>query len=701
MVRIKNFCSFRYFLLILHKIKTMRTKKFYLSTLIGCVLNSLLAQNIGINPTGAAPDNSAGLDVNFTNKGLLIPRVALTSALDNVTIPSPANSLLVYNTGTGGLTPAGYYYNAGTPGTPNWVQLLPSTAALSGSGVATRVAFWTGATTLGSNANLYWDNVNSRLGVGTSTPANRLGVRGGNIGWGNTSEVNLLQNDQGGSIELGGTNSLANPISNGKPYIDFHFGTGSAQDFNTRIINAANNRLDFVTSSGGTIMSINGSSVGIGTTAPSTQLHTTGTVRFSNYSSGPNGAILRTNSMGDLLITNFTGNVADVLRGDGTFGPVSGGVTSSCASINYVPKMTGASSIGCSQIFDNGTNVGIGTATPGYKLTVSGGPIQVTVNHQDKLIFSGSHSGTPNTILWNNGQGLRFWDFTNGELVRITNIGRVGIGTTSPVEKLHVAGNARIDNVLTVYPTARTVIKVMDVGAGGYFSLYTDALYDGPASAPTFLFDGMTISSQGTTFGDISYSSEKFGGWHYWLIEGTRYMRLTSYGLYLNGGTYNTTGADLAEEFSHDGTLEEGDVVVISSNSNYEIEKCSEPQAPNVLGIVATKPGVILNSPTENDFDSFLKRYGKPKSAEERNRLYNLYIEQRKKTFLPITLAGRTPCKVDATKHPIKKGDLLCTSSTPGYAEKLVGEGYYFAIALESLESGKGKIMVVLSKGKK
>ncbi|MCX8142820.1 MAG: hypothetical protein N3F62_01035 [Bacteroidia bacterium] len=157
----------------------MRTKKFHLSILMGCLYSSLLlAQNIGINATGAAPDNSAGLDVNFSNKGLLIPRVALTSASDGVTIPSPANSLLVYNTGTGGLTPAGYYYNAGTTSSPNWVQLLPSTSGLTGSGVATRVAFWTGATTLGSNANLYWDNTNSRLGVGTAAPAQRLDVSG-------------------------------------------------------------------------------------------------------------------------------------------------------------------------------------------------------------------------------------------------------------------------------------------------------------------------------------------------------------------------------------------------------------------------------------------------------------------------------------------------------------------------------------------
>ncbi|GIV26884.1 MAG: hypothetical protein KatS3mg027_0698 [Bacteroidia bacterium] len=84
----------------------------------------LYSQNVGINSTGSAPNNSAGLDVDFNNKGILIPRVALTSSTDAATIPSPATSLLVYNTGTGGLSPAGYYYNAGTSGSPNWVRLL-------------------------------------------------------------------------------------------------------------------------------------------------------------------------------------------------------------------------------------------------------------------------------------------------------------------------------------------------------------------------------------------------------------------------------------------------------------------------------------------------------------------------------------------------------------------------------------------------
>ncbi|MCB0380928.1 MAG: tail fiber domain-containing protein [Flavobacteriales bacterium] len=86
----------------------------------------LNAQNIGINATGAAPLAPAGLDIDFTNKGLLIPRVALTATNAAGPIALPTTSLLVYNTATAGagataVTP-GYYYNGGTPAAPNWTR---------------------------------------------------------------------------------------------------------------------------------------------------------------------------------------------------------------------------------------------------------------------------------------------------------------------------------------------------------------------------------------------------------------------------------------------------------------------------------------------------------------------------------------------------------------------------------------------------
>lgn len=63
-----------------------------------------------------------------------------------------------------------------------------------------------------------------------------------------------LKSDQGGSIELGGNGSAAN-VSGGMPYIDFHYGGGSAQDYNVRLINNGNGHMDFQNSTG-TVLSL-------------------------------------------------------------------------------------------------------------------------------------------------------------------------------------------------------------------------------------------------------------------------------------------------------------------------------------------------------------------------------------------------------------------------------------------------------------
>jgi hypothetical protein len=51
---------------------------------------------------------------------------------------------------------------------------------------------------------------------------------------------------------------------------------------------------------------------------------------------------------------------------------IPGGGISGSGTTNYVPKFTDTEEIGDSQIFDNGTNVGIGTATPSTTLQVAG-----------------------------------------------------------------------------------------------------------------------------------------------------------------------------------------------------------------------------------------------------------------------------------------------------------------------------------------
>lgn len=61
-------------------------------------INPARSQNIAINTNGSTPDVSAMLDIVNSAKGLLIPRVSLTSTTDAATIATPATSLLVYNT---------------------------------------------------------------------------------------------------------------------------------------------------------------------------------------------------------------------------------------------------------------------------------------------------------------------------------------------------------------------------------------------------------------------------------------------------------------------------------------------------------------------------------------------------------------------------------------------------------------------------
>ena len=86
-----------------------------LSIAICFTANAIVAQNVGINTTGAAPATSAMLDVDATNKGLLVPRVNLVSAISTAPIGATVvNSLLVFNLVTAGtglnVVDPGYYY---------------------------------------------------------------------------------------------------------------------------------------------------------------------------------------------------------------------------------------------------------------------------------------------------------------------------------------------------------------------------------------------------------------------------------------------------------------------------------------------------------------------------------------------------------------------------------------------------------------
>ncbi|AYN03825.1 hypothetical protein [Flavobacterium sp. 140616W15] len=84
--------------------------------------------NVGLGTN--TPDASAALDVTNTRKGLLMPRVPLTGTTDVIRIPSPANSLMIYNTATvGDVTPGYYYWNAEVF---KWIRVTDASTPSSG-----------------------------------------------------------------------------------------------------------------------------------------------------------------------------------------------------------------------------------------------------------------------------------------------------------------------------------------------------------------------------------------------------------------------------------------------------------------------------------------------------------------------------------------------------------------------------------------
>lgn len=89
---------------------------------------SCWGQSLGLN--NASPDASSIIDMTATDRGMLAPR--MTQAQRNA-ITSPATSLLIYQTDN---TP-GFYYNAGTPGAPNWVAVQPPVSQVSATGTTT------------------------------------------------------------------------------------------------------------------------------------------------------------------------------------------------------------------------------------------------------------------------------------------------------------------------------------------------------------------------------------------------------------------------------------------------------------------------------------------------------------------------------------------------------------------------------------
>jgi hypothetical protein len=284
----------------------------------------------------------------------------------------------------------------------------------------------TNATAIGSNAAVEQDNslvlgsingvnfatANTNVGIGTTTPTERLDVAGKT----KTTEFQMTNGAATGNIlqsDVSGNASWVAPASL------------SITETDPKVGSTLTNQIpkwNGTTLSDG-IITDNGSNVGIGTISPASKLDIAGKIKITDGTEG----------LGKVLTSDAAGLAS--------WATPSGGLANGALAGN-TPYWNGTSWVtNSSNIFNNGGNVGIGTTTPANKLDVVGA-IKVSAGFKadngSASVASYRFDSDANTGLF-----LPVADnlavTTNGsEKMRITSAGNVGIGTTTPADKLTV-----------------------------------------------------------------------------------------------------------------------------------------------------------------------------------------------------------------------------------------------------------------------
>ncbi len=163
-----------------------------------------------------------------------------------------------------------------------------------------------------------------------------------------------------------------------------------------------------------------------------------------------------TEAESEWLLDLFTSPV--VYAYDGTLALTSQIPTVS-GTTNYIPKFTSSSAIGNSQIFDNGTSVGIGTITPAAaaKLELIGDYRQKALAGNSNGFNISINSSTDIVSLTNFYNAAITFGTNNTEQMRLTSTG-LGIGTSSPGQKLTVNGDVLVGTNLFISNAAGSMV---------------------------------------------------------------------------------------------------------------------------------------------------------------------------------------------------------------------------------------------------
>lgn len=335
-------------------------------------------------------------------------------------------------------------------------------------------------------------------------------------------------------------------------------------------------------------------------------------------------------------------------------------------------------------------DVGIGTTSPESELDVRGtATLQQSgiANHDNlrikkngspsagnaQFVFSHRSDGTSLWLYGYNGSTYRnfqSWDhdeqtvqFPSGgqDLFINEKLGRVGIGTASPQQRLHVAGTTRMDGTGGGTTSPALLITNSSPSGIGLFSVTSssDANMVVVNKAAGDLIKGFSGADGGNMVFQVNNAGQVYSA-----------EEISCKSVFIRGG------ADLAEPFAMSSdSVPPGAVVVIDPSQPGRLKLGTEPYDSKVAGIVSgaggVQPGISMIQ-TE---------------ALEGGR--------------NVALSGRVYALVDADFAPVEPGDLLTTSSTPGHAMKAADAarrpGASIGKAMTPLKSGRGLVLVLVS----